>query len=216
MFTTTGTTSTYSACGTSAWTVSPNLINSDLDTAGGQSGSGIWESNNIIRAWHVASGNTHRAVTRELYDVIYPHINPTVPPRNWAFNIRTSYGKCIHPYGGTGTTDNLGLVLYEGCSHQFKWLSNGAIQYVPTGKCLHPKEGSVSYLNQPVVLFGDCNAEGRPELRWEFLNNGQIRHVQSGWCLHSKDARNANDNPLVFWNTCTREPQCTFDYMLAK
>lgn len=46
---------------------------------------------------------------------------------------------------------------------------------------------------QPVVLFGDCNAEGRPELRWEFLNNGQIRHVQSGWCLHSKDARNAND-----------------------
>lgn len=41
------------------------------------------------------------------------HINPTVPPRNWAFNIRTSYGKCIHPYGGTGTTDNLGLVLYE-------------------------------------------------------------------------------------------------------
>lgn len=147
-----GTTSTYSACGTSAWTVSPNLINSDLDTAGGQvrsrslacgchggvcsahgaerhlgaegdvfpgpaqspcplcqvgsrqhaarhsrcslqdpclpgsssapagrpvlhlsqSGSGIWESNNIIRAWHVASGNTHRAVTRELYDVIYP------------------------------------------------------------------------------------------------------------------------------------------------
>lgn len=39
-------------------------------------------------------------------------------------------------------------LLPQGCSHQFKWLSNGAIQYVPTGKCLHPKEGSVSYLNQ--------------------------------------------------------------------
>lgn len=40
-------------------------ISSDLDTAGGQSGSAIWQKDNkVIRAIHVSSGPGHRSIVK--------------------------------------------------------------------------------------------------------------------------------------------------------
>lgn len=46
------------------------VISSNLDTAGGQSGSSIWDSNNRVRAIHVSGGPGHRTIVREYYEWI--------------------------------------------------------------------------------------------------------------------------------------------------
>lgn len=46
------------------------VVSSNLDTAGGQSGSSIWDSNNHVRAIHVSNAPSHRTIVREYYEWI--------------------------------------------------------------------------------------------------------------------------------------------------
>ncbi len=81
MYGTQGTLAAFSGCEAS---LASNVISSDLDTSAGQSGSGIWDDEYVIRAVHVAGrGPLHRAVTRWAYEQIRAeveaHSEPTDP-----------------------------------------------------------------------------------------------------------------------------------------
>jgi V8-like Glu-specific endopeptidase len=63
-----GTLQTFAGCDVS---LSNNVITSDLDTGPGQSGSGIWDDEFVIRAVHVAGGGPlHRAISHWVYQQI--------------------------------------------------------------------------------------------------------------------------------------------------
>lgn len=71
MFGTRGTLNAYSGCLPISDTA--GVVSSNLDTAGGQSGSAIWDSNLYVRAVHVhggASGPGHRTIVSGIVDWI--------------------------------------------------------------------------------------------------------------------------------------------------
>jgi len=45
-------------------------ITSNIEAAGGQSGSAIWDNKNYVRAIHVTSGPGHRTINKQVFDLI--------------------------------------------------------------------------------------------------------------------------------------------------
>lgn len=76
MYATVGSLDGFSGCRSD---LANNLISSDLDTYGGQSGSGIWTTEDAtIRAIHVAGGETapyHRVISQWVFDNVYEEIS---------------------------------------------------------------------------------------------------------------------------------------------
>ena len=74
MFWTTGTLPPFSACPAEPWGVEGNVVPSaDLDSAGGQSGSAVWDGDGTIRAIIVTGNDQHtnvRAVTAGSFEWI--------------------------------------------------------------------------------------------------------------------------------------------------
>lgn len=71
MYTTSGTLYSFSACPAPQWSVSGNVVRSDLDAATGQSGSAVWDSQQTVRGIIVTISDRStnvRAISKEAFD----------------------------------------------------------------------------------------------------------------------------------------------------